>query len=115
MAHIKPELDEKPPKRQKTSSTPDDMDPRSNPYLSHMYEDPQSKNAYSNGYNEGKNKQNKVSSGTSLGRLPRHATTSAMARKAEDGPNNPYNGQPLSKQYFDILKTRRNLPVHAQR
>ena len=38
-----------------------------------------------------------------------------MAKLAEDGPNNPYNGRSLSKSYFNILKTRRNLPVHAQR
>ena len=38
-----------------------------------------------------------------------------MARLAEDGPNNPFNGRSLSKSYFNILKTRRNLPVHAQR
>ena len=38
-----------------------------------------------------------------------------MAKKAEDGPSNPFNGQPLSQKYFSILKTRRNLPVHVQR
>ena len=38
-----------------------------------------------------------------------------MAKGVEEGPNNPLNGQPLSKSYFSILKTRRNLPVHAQR
>ena len=48
-------------------------------------------------------------------KLLRHATTAAMAEKAEDGPTNPFNGQPLSNKYFSILKTRRNLPVHVQR
>ena len=38
-----------------------------------------------------------------------------MARKAEDGPNNPFTDQPLSANYFKILQTRRGLPVHAQR
>ena len=50
-----------------------------------------------------------------LAKFPRHATNAALARKAEDGPNNPFNGQPLSPQYFDILKVRRGLPVHTQR
>ena len=47
--------------------------------------------------------------------VPRHATTAAMAQEAEAGPTNPYTGQPFSQQYFNILKTRRNLPVHQQR
>jgi pre-mRNA-splicing factor ATP-dependent RNA helicase DHX15/PRP43 len=38
-----------------------------------------------------------------------------MAKKAEDGPENPFKGGVLSERYFGILKTRRNLPVHAQR
>lgn len=42
-------------------------------------------------------------------------TTATQARKAEDGPDNPFTLRPLSKQYFDILKKRRDLPVHAQR
>ena len=27
-----------------------------------------------------------------------------MAKKAEDGPNNPFSGKPLSSQYFNILR-----------
>lgn len=45
----------------------------------------------------------------------RHKTTAAIAMKAEDGPSNPFTGEPLSNQYFKILQTRRNLPVHVQR
>lgn len=80
-------------------------DPKNNPYLAHHYEDNES-NGYSNGYSNGSG---------GLDHLKRHATTTAQAQKAEDGPNNPFNGKPLSQQYFNILKTRRNLPVHAQR
>ncbi|KAF8444238.1 P-loop containing nucleoside triphosphate hydrolase protein [Terfezia claveryi] len=45
----------------------------------------------------------------------RHQTTAKMAHVAEDGPLNPFNEKPLSQKYFDILKLRRNLPVHLQR
>lgn len=81
-------------------------DPKDNPYLAHMYED--RNNGYSNGYGNG-------SSETVLSSFKRHRTTAAQAHSAEDGPNNPFNGQPLSQTYFGILKTRRDLPVHKQR
>ncbi|KAI9768524.1 MAG: DEAH-box ATP-dependent RNA helicase prp43 [Geoglossum umbratile] len=84
----RPDAMEKPrTKRMKVTDT----DPKDNPYLAHMYEEPVKD------------------------KFRRHATTAAMAKKAEDGPNNFLTGQPLSGQYFQILKTRRNLPVHAQR
>lgn len=100
-------------KRQKTSSGAD-MDPKANPYLAHMYEE-SSNQGYSNGYGSSKSKSNGVQQNSALSNFQRHSTTSVMAKKAEDGPNNPLNGQPLSSQYFSILKTRRGLPVHAQR
>lgn len=115
MAGRRLDSDENPSaKRQKTLSSPD-MDPRANPYLAHMYEGSPAENGYSNGYGGGKNRTTGASQGTSLINFPRHATTPAMAMKVEDGPNNPFSGKPLSKQYFNILKTRRGLPVHAQR
>lgn len=45
----------------------------------------------------------------------RHATTALQASKLEDGPKNPFSGNGFSSKYFDILKVRRELPVHAQR
>lgn len=95
-----------------------ETDPKSNPYLAHMYEEEEedtSFNGYSNGYGKTMNKMNGATNTSNWARLPRHKSTAAMATKAEDGPNNPFSGQPLSKQYFNILKTRRNLPVHQQR
>lgn len=89
-------------KRQKMS--PQNGDHESNPYLSHWNE-PQV-NGYSNG---------SAAQSTGLSKFGRHKTSMAMANMAEDGPNNPFNSKPLSKQYFSILKVRRNLPVHAQR
>ncbi|KAK7720446.1 DEAH-box ATP-dependent RNA helicase prp43 [Botryosphaeria dothidea] len=98
MADRRPDGAESRAKRQKTAT---DMDPKNNPYLAHMYED----NGYSNG----------SSTKSGLSHLVRHKTSCEDARKAEDGPNNPFTGQPLSDKYFKILKTRRDLPVHAQR
>ena len=95
------------------------LDPRANPYLAHRYEEPVEDegnyNGYSNGYGRPTNRMNGLSNASSLARFPRHKSTAAMAKIAEDGPNNPFSGQPLSSQYFSILKTRRNLPVHQQR
>ncbi|KAL8991465.1 MAG: hypothetical protein Q9169_007865 [Polycauliona sp. 2 TL-2023] len=107
-------------KRMKT----EDSDPKMNPYLAHMYEDQPDDSGYKNsGYSNGCGHGNGVSlkteggSGTStgFGKMPRHSTTAEMARRSEDGPNNAFSGQPLSNKYFSILKTRRGLPVHAQR
>ena len=103
-------------KRQKTSST--NMDPKDNPYLAHMYEEDEPEpedNSYGYGYGKPAGRMNGRGSSSALASFPRHKTNTAMAKKAEDGPNNPFNGKPLSSQYFNILKTRRNLPVHAQR
>ena len=123
MANRRPDIHDggsKPSKRQKTSAI--DMDPKANPYLAHMYEENADDNSYSNGYANGYSngydrgpKVNGMSGGSALSRFPRHTTTADMAKQAEDGPNNPFSGKPLSTQYFSILKTRRNLPVHAQR
>jgi len=93
-------------KRQKTNGA--DMDPKANPYLAHMYEEDQG-STYSNGGGRAVNKDNLLAG------LTRHATTAEQAKVAEDGPHNPFTGREFSKRYLSILKTRRNLPVHAQR
>jgi pre-mRNA-splicing factor ATP-dependent RNA helicase DHX15/PRP43 len=86
-------------------------DPAQNPYLAHMYEN-QDESDY-NGYSRSNGNGTKARTG--LSDFKRHATTALQAHKAEDGPDNPFNNAPLSKQYFNILKTRRDLPVHKQR
>ncbi|KAK2790414.1 DEAH-box ATP-dependent RNA helicase prp43 [Emmonsiellopsis sp. PD_33] len=86
-------------KRQKTDTS--NTDPRNNPYLAHMYE-----NDASNGY---------AGDRSPLDSFPRHKTTAAMAKEAEDASLNPFNGKSFSSKYFSILKTRRDLPVHSQR
>ena len=88
-----------------------DMDPKANPYLAHMYGD----SAYHNNDPPFQNSSNSADNASPLARFPRHRTTAAIARKVEDGPDNPFTGRPLSGGYFSVLKTRRDLPVHAQR
>ncbi|KAK4543495.1 DEAH-box ATP-dependent RNA helicase prp43 [Oleoguttula mirabilis] len=100
-------------KRQKMT---DEREDRANPYLAHMYNSEQDSgvglsDGYSNGHRNGAS-----NGGTSaLASLKRHATTAAEVKVAENGPTNPFNGNNLSDRYFGILKTRRGLPVHAQR
>ncbi|KAH3685281.1 hypothetical protein WICPIJ_003755 [Wickerhamomyces pijperi] len=43
------------------------------------------------------------------------ATTAAQAEKLESGVSNPFTGEQFSEKYFQILKGRRDLPVHSQR
>lgn len=100
-------------KRQKMT---DERQDRANPYLAHMYNGDQEEgvglsDGYTNGHSDGR-----ANGGTSaLATLKRHATTAEQVKKCEDGPANPFNGNNLSDRYFGILKTRRGLPVHAQR
>ena len=92
-------------KRMKVEKAEDDDKKamESNPYLSHWNND-------SNGYANGK-----LPAGSALRDFKRRETTAKQAAKAEDGYNNPFTGEPHSEQYFTILKSRRNLPVHKQR
>ncbi|VVT52999.1 uncharacterized protein SAPINGB_P003353 [Magnusiomyces paraingens] len=45
----------------------------------------------------------------------KHKTTAAQAQKVESGKINPFTSNEFSQKYFDILKVRQDLPVHAQR
>ena len=100
-------------KRQKTNGM-DRSDPKNNPYLAHMYEEQDE--GYGNGYSTPSRRMNGTPAGSGpLAGFKRHRTTATQAKKAEDGPANPFTGQPLSNRYMSILKTRRDLPVHAQR
>ncbi|KAH8601438.1 P-loop containing nucleoside triphosphate hydrolase protein [Bisporella sp. PMI_857] len=112
MADRRPEEQEmsrakKPRTGEKDFTPTDSANDLKNPYLAHMYPDERYGNGYlQNGYG---------ASSSSLEKFKRHATTAEQAHAAEDGPDNPFNGKPLSKKYFNILKTRRDLPVHKQR
>ncbi|PFH58922.1 hypothetical protein XA68_13049 [Ophiocordyceps unilateralis] len=73
---------------------------QANPYLAHMYSSD----------DEGAIEGHGLLSG-----MRRHQTTAEQAIKAENGAENPFTGRPHTQQYFRILETRRNLPVHKQR
>lgn len=73
-----------------------------NPYLAHM-RDGQNGNGV------------EPSPDSPLAGMKRHHTTAKQAAKAEDNDSNPFTGRPHSQKYFQILETRRNLPVHKQR
>ena len=77
-----------------------------NPYLAHWNGNGNNSNGAING---------KLPVGSALRHFQRRETTAKQAHDAEDGDNNPFTGEPHSQQYFAILKTRRNLPVHKQR
>ncbi|KAI0464190.1 DEAH-box ATP-dependent RNA helicase prp43 [Komagataella kurtzmanii] len=47
--------------------------------------------------------------------LERHKTTAKDAERLESASVNPFTGKQFSSKYLGILKTRRDLPVHAQR
>lgn len=71
-----------------------------NPYLAHM---------------EGNQESSDCGPESLFDYSKRQLTTAKDAEKYEDGPLNPFNGTPFSENYFKILKTRRDLPVKAQR
>ncbi|KAF3896654.1 mRNA splicing factor ATP-dependent RNA helicase [Trichophyton interdigitale] len=86
--------------RAKRLKTTAELDPRSNPYLAHMYENEDA----SSGINDE----------SPLAAFRRHETTAEMANEVESGSLNPFTGKPFSSRYVSILKTRRDLPVHQQ-
>jgi pre-mRNA-splicing factor ATP-dependent RNA helicase DHX15/PRP43 len=79
-------------------------DEKYNPYLAHMYD-----NGDSNGHGE------EPSPDSPLAGMKRQQTTAQQASKAEDSESNPFTGRPHSQKYFQILQSRRDLPVHKQR
>ena len=100
-----------PAKRQKLSN----MNGTANPYLAHW-------DTETNGYEGVSLDESFDGAGDAkpnnfqiLPSFKRHKTTATQAKTSEDGPRNAFTGKPLSQKYFNILKTRRNLPVHAQR
>ena len=92
------------------------LDPRANPYLSHHYHD--QSNSYGGGGMQNGSwaaSQYTAKSNGSFSNMRRHKTTAAQGKALEDGPTNAFTGRPLTQQYMNILKGRRNLPVYAQR
>lgn len=56
-----------------------------------------------------------VHDGGEFAGLTRYQTTAESAQRLESGERNPFTGQQFTQKYVDILRTRRDLPVHAQR
>lgn len=104
---------ETPMKRVKTEEGGDSKPAEYNKYLAH----------WSNGNGDSDSKYNgngfgfsdRLPKGSPLAHFERRKTTAKQASEAEDSDNNPFTGEPHSQQYFNILKSRRNLPVHKQR
>ena len=69
-----------------------------NPYLAHMQQD---------GIDS--------DSSSPLSALTCRQTTAKEASKIEDLPTNAFTGREHTQKYFQILQTRRDLPVHKQR
>ncbi|KAK8134377.1 helicase associated domain-containing protein [Apiospora sp. TS-2023a] len=78
-----------------------------NPYLAHMKQE--------NAMENGSRYSDRLPKGSPFAEFERRATTAKQAAKAEEGDNNPFTGEPHSPQYFNILKSRRDLPVSKQR
>lgn len=98
--------EDSPVKRMKTEDVEDNKEAgKYNPYLAHM-EDSKDFNSYG---------QQGHAHGSAFSGFTRRQTTAKQAAVAEAGDNNPFTGEPHSQQYFSILKTRHNLPVHKQR
>ena len=78
-----------------------------NPYLAHMYE---GNGDMTNGF-----KSNEPSPDSPFAGMKRRDTTAKQAAKIEDLDSNPFTAKPHSQKYFQILQTRRDLPVSKQR
>ena len=71
-----------------------------NPYLAHMRDEDAAGGADGTGAFAG---------------VTRRQTTAKQAERIEDSDTNPFTERPHSTQYFRILESRRDLPVHKQR
>lgn len=73
-----------------------------NPYLAHMYENDDASN--------GAQSANSAFKGMTI-----RKTTAKQAEKVEDMDTNAFTGETHSQKYFQIMQTRRDLPVNKQR
>ncbi|KZL82693.1 pre-mrna-splicing factor atp-dependent rna helicase prp43, partial [Colletotrichum incanum] len=82
----------------------DSEEPKYNPYLAHMKEE--------NGF---KSEEGAIDSSSPFAGFKQRATTAKQAEKVEDLDTNAFTGRPHSQKYFQILQSRRDLPVQKQR
>jgi pre-mRNA-splicing factor ATP-dependent RNA helicase DHX15/PRP43 len=90
-------------------------DPSQNPYLQHHYPITTSEESLSDRVMSGLQWLTLRADGGGLTNSKRHKTTTKETNVLEDGPLNPFTARPFTPRYLSILKTRRGLPVHAQR
>lgn len=103
-----------PLKRIKTETEDESKPDKYNPYLAHW----SNGNGADGDVQDEKNGfgfEDRLPKGSPLAKFQPRNTTAKQASEAEDSDNNPFTGEPHSQQYFNILKSRRNLPVHKQR
>ncbi|TDZ74716.1 putative pre-mRNA-splicing factor ATP-dependent RNA helicase prp43 [Colletotrichum trifolii] len=74
-----------------------------NPYLAHMKEE--------NGFKT----EGDIDPSSPFAHFNQRATTAKQAEKVEDLDTNAFTGRPHSQKYFQILQSRRDLPVNKQR
>ncbi|KAL7623633.1 DEAH-box ATP-dependent RNA helicase prp43 [Parahypoxylon ruwenzoriense] len=101
-----------PKKRIKTEGSTERDEQKSdkpNPYLAHW------SNGDDNGNGNVIRDSNRLAKGSPLASFKQRETTAKQAFEAENANNNPFTGKPHSVQYFNILETRRSLPVYKQR
>lgn len=89
--------------RKKVKKEEAEDEPKYNPYLAHMKED------------NGADSDGTIDPSSPFAGFKQRATTAKQAEKVEDLDTNAFTGCPHSQKYFQILQTRRDLPVHKQR
>ncbi|KAK2735394.1 pre-mRNA splicing factor ATP-dependent RNA helicase prp43 [Colletotrichum kahawae] len=87
--------------RKKVKKEDSEDAPKYNPYLAHMKDE--------NG--DGSD----LDPSSPFADFKQRSTTAKQAEKVEDLDSNAFTGRPHSQKYFQILQSRRDLPVHKQR
>ncbi|WYZ36682.1 hypothetical protein EsH8_II_000188 [Colletotrichum jinshuiense] len=90
--------------RKKVKKEDEDEEPKYNPYLAHMKEE--------NGF---KSEEGAIDASSPFAGFKQRATTAKQAEQVEDLDTNAFTGRPHSQKYFQILQSRRDLPVQKQR
>ncbi|KAL0941156.1 pre-mRNA splicing factor ATP-dependent RNA helicase prp43 [Colletotrichum truncatum] len=89
--------------RKKAKKEDSEDEPKYNPYLAHMNED------------NGVKSEEGIDPSSAFADFTPRSTTAKQAEKVEDLDTNAFTGRPHSQKYFQILQSRRDLPVHKQR
>ncbi|GJD01566.1 helicase associated domain-containing protein [Colletotrichum higginsianum] len=91
-------------KKAKKEEEADSEESKYNPYLAHMKEE-----------NGVKAEDGVIDASSPFAGFKPRATTAKQAEKVEDLDTNAFTGRPHSQKYFQIMQSRRDLPVQKQR